>query len=433
MDKCANPVCGEPYPGLEGLTCKLDPGHKGDHDFMRDRPVKPDAEEGERRYRKKPVVIDAVQLPARGDDDLTAFHRWADAVGFTDFTSERDETLAITTLEGVTVASPLDWIIKGVAGEFYACKPDIFEATYELVNAPEPEKSWSTGAVTADLDAGRVPLLQSATMTGRTCENCAYGVERPDCAPNCKDKARPSAEANEKEDNQCRTTATRDSSGCSGGSGTVSADCRTLSSSEARPSAEPPVECEHARLQVPAGFEALWNPGAPVKFWCRGCSQWISVVVLPADVVGAVRTFIEDVMWYCRQTNAHGTMKDATALLAALKEEDECRIEMVKVTSKGMVVIREMTDGSMQRSGGGHGKAADAALRLIRLEASLAAVEALAKACIGTRHAVHAGGKQHYCRICGSEWLHDEEEWHDPRCEAAPVRAAELRKALKGE
>jgi hypothetical protein len=37
----------------------------------------------------------------------------------------------IPTLEGVVVASPGDWIIRGVKGEFYPCKPDIFEATYE--------------------------------------------------------------------------------------------------------------------------------------------------------------------------------------------------------------------------------------------------------------------------------------------------------------
>ncbi len=41
----------------------------------------------------------------------------------------------IHTLEGEMRADPLDWIIKGVKGEFYPCKPDIFAATYEAVNA----------------------------------------------------------------------------------------------------------------------------------------------------------------------------------------------------------------------------------------------------------------------------------------------------------
>ena len=43
------------------------------------------------------------------------------------------EIKAIETLEGTMWAQPGDWIIKGVQGEFYPCKPDIFEATYEIV------------------------------------------------------------------------------------------------------------------------------------------------------------------------------------------------------------------------------------------------------------------------------------------------------------
>jgi uncharacterized protein (UPF0303 family) len=58
------------------------------------------------KYRKKPVIIDAYQA---------------------------DEELFIETLEGTMRANPGDWIIKGVKGEMYPCKPDIFEQTYELV------------------------------------------------------------------------------------------------------------------------------------------------------------------------------------------------------------------------------------------------------------------------------------------------------------
>jgi hypothetical protein len=83
------------------------------------------------RFRKKPVVIEAFQLPQRGDFDVTAFHEWADANGCTDWASGRDETLVISTLEGEMTAQPGDWIIRGVKGEFYPCKPDIFAATYE--------------------------------------------------------------------------------------------------------------------------------------------------------------------------------------------------------------------------------------------------------------------------------------------------------------
>ena len=85
------------------------------------------------KYRKKPVVIDAIQLPPKGDYNLDDFHAWCEEVGFEEFESGRDETLIIPTLEGDHTAQPGDWIIKGVAGEFYPCKPDIFAATYEKV------------------------------------------------------------------------------------------------------------------------------------------------------------------------------------------------------------------------------------------------------------------------------------------------------------
>lgn len=83
-----------------------------------------------RKYRKKPVVIEAVQLVT--DDDFTAAGKWiGESVRYDD---EVDEVcLDIDTLEGTMTAHFNDWIIKGVKGEFYSCKPDIFEATYELV------------------------------------------------------------------------------------------------------------------------------------------------------------------------------------------------------------------------------------------------------------------------------------------------------------
>lgn len=90
------------------------------------------------QYRKKPVIVTAIQLPAEGDDNLDAFLAWAEATGFENFTSERDGFMAIQTLEGVMMAQPGDWIVKGVAGEFYPCKPDIFAATYEPAAAPTP-------------------------------------------------------------------------------------------------------------------------------------------------------------------------------------------------------------------------------------------------------------------------------------------------------
>jgi hypothetical protein len=81
-------------------------------------------------YRKKPVVIEAIQWT--GDmldaEKVMEFFEGAEAMpGF------QGNAIHIYTLEGIMTASPDDWIIKGVKGEFYPCKPDIFEATYEAV------------------------------------------------------------------------------------------------------------------------------------------------------------------------------------------------------------------------------------------------------------------------------------------------------------
>lgn len=62
------------------------------------------------RFRKKPVVIEAYQT---------------------------DVEVKIETLEGTMTANPGDWIITGVKGERYPCKPDIFEATYEPIEEPQ--------------------------------------------------------------------------------------------------------------------------------------------------------------------------------------------------------------------------------------------------------------------------------------------------------
>lgn len=86
------------------------------------------------QFRKKPVVIEAFQwepgcaFPAPAFNELPPLAR---IVG--DDRTPDEHYLAIQTLEGTMRANPGDWIIKGVKGEFYPCKPDIFEATYEAV------------------------------------------------------------------------------------------------------------------------------------------------------------------------------------------------------------------------------------------------------------------------------------------------------------
>lgn len=81
------------------------------------------------QFRKKPVVIEAMLLTA---ETGPAVWEWADSKPY----YEPDGTisgLSIYTLEGRMKADFGDWIIRGVKGEFYPCKPDIFEATYEQV------------------------------------------------------------------------------------------------------------------------------------------------------------------------------------------------------------------------------------------------------------------------------------------------------------
>lgn len=91
------------------------------------------------KYRKKPVEIEAVQFWPEGTrEELDAMLQHLE--GCTDWHMDGGDgaNIVIPTLEGDMLAAPGDWIIKGVKGEFYPCKPDIFEATYEPVSeAPD--------------------------------------------------------------------------------------------------------------------------------------------------------------------------------------------------------------------------------------------------------------------------------------------------------
>jgi hypothetical protein len=82
-------------------------------------------------YRKKPVTVEAVQLRDVELRTLMALQNFA-GLGNDVFEAVEDGIL-INTLEGKMKASIGDFIIKGVQGEFYPCKPDIFEKTYEEV------------------------------------------------------------------------------------------------------------------------------------------------------------------------------------------------------------------------------------------------------------------------------------------------------------
>ena len=83
------------------------------------------------KFRKKPVVIDAVQFDGENLGVIVNFVEGTRELR----ESPEDKSIVIRTLEGDMRADKGDWIIKGVKGEFYPCKPDIFEATYEIVEA----------------------------------------------------------------------------------------------------------------------------------------------------------------------------------------------------------------------------------------------------------------------------------------------------------
>ena len=85
------------------------------------------------KYRKKPVVIEAIQWDGINLQQIKNF------IGdsFLSYQAERHiggrQEIVIRTLEGQHVASRGDYVIRGVQGEFYPCKPEIFDSTYELV------------------------------------------------------------------------------------------------------------------------------------------------------------------------------------------------------------------------------------------------------------------------------------------------------------
>jgi hypothetical protein len=96
------------------------------------------------KYRKKPVVIEAIQLLPENHEAINNMLGVNEANNITGFEwrgnmGSPDSMVLIRTLEGTMCADPKDWIIKGVKGEFYPCKPHIFERTYEgpLCDVPQ--------------------------------------------------------------------------------------------------------------------------------------------------------------------------------------------------------------------------------------------------------------------------------------------------------
>lgn len=100
------------------------------------------------KYRKKPVVIEAVQLRWDNWDEMCAFAGvgpepsqprgcYVDADGNATENATNTIGMLIPTLEGTMLAKQGDYVIRGVKGELYPCKPDIFAATYEPAEADD--------------------------------------------------------------------------------------------------------------------------------------------------------------------------------------------------------------------------------------------------------------------------------------------------------
>ena len=120
-----------------------------------------------KQYRKKPVVIEAIQFTGN-DAECMAFCPKAR------YPAGRRTNLIISTLEGDHLCSLGDYIIKGVAGEYYACKPDIFEQTYE----PAVDKTHCPECGGSE----RVPC--NLLCEDGTCPypaDCPHGVPCPAC------------------------------------------------------------------------------------------------------------------------------------------------------------------------------------------------------------------------------------------------------------
>lgn len=125
------------------------------------------------QFRKKPVVIEAKQASGTPESnrEIIDWTRGSATPAFLDDHPDHDGLrLNINTLEGAMWVTPGDWIIKGVKGEFYPCKPDIFAATYE----PSP----------AAPDAGLLPhqqrvVAEKADLDERAVKLHAFILDNP--------------------------------------------------------------------------------------------------------------------------------------------------------------------------------------------------------------------------------------------------------------
>ena len=132
------------------------------------------------KFRKKPIEIEAFQMTFERRQDNSDWPNWLheawnkesgeDGCLFPSLApnSDGNDTLSIITLEGVHEVLFDDWIIRGVKGELYPCKPDIFEATYESVKARGGRMSedWKDTTTYSQSDKERIPTTWSRKLSG---------------------------------------------------------------------------------------------------------------------------------------------------------------------------------------------------------------------------------------------------------------------------
>ncbi|MCL1871020.1 MAG: hypothetical protein FWF90_11485 [Promicromonosporaceae bacterium] len=130
------------------------------------------------KFRKKPVVIEAIRYTGSTSQAIV-IQRWMKGHEYVDpGVRTRDlRHMAIPTLEGTMSAAPGDWIIRGVAGEFYPCKPDIFAETYEPATTSgvrivfEDEAAYDQAISEAEERGARKALLDAAAFLDAEREN----------------------------------------------------------------------------------------------------------------------------------------------------------------------------------------------------------------------------------------------------------------------
>lgn len=117
------------------------------------------------RYRKKPVVIEAMQLTKK---NVTEVMTWV-GEDATAVAQTFDEGINISTKEGVMLARYGDYIIRGVHGEHYPCKPDIFEQTYESM-----EETWEVTRANAEEIVRRLRALDFSAWHNTEAKRVEY-------------------------------------------------------------------------------------------------------------------------------------------------------------------------------------------------------------------------------------------------------------------